>query len=90
MGTHKVQLTPGEAELVRRPLRGQGGFQSFLEDLQRRLGTDNKVTLTAAMIKKIRRYAEDYGGGGLRQRLLEGLIAAIKRSGIDPANPGDP
>ena len=87
MGTQKVQLIPGETELVRRPLRGQGGFQSFFQELQWKLGADNVISLSPATIGKIRRYAEDYGGGGFQQRLLESLIAAIRRARIDPANP---
>ncbi len=84
MGTYDIQLTADESELLRKPISGQGGFQDLLQELQSKLGSDNKITLTSSKIRKIRRYAKDYGTGGFQGRLLDGLIEAIIRAGIDP------
>lgn len=82
-----VQLTTEEAELLRRPIEGEGGFQSLLRDLQANLKPDNTMTIPAYRIEPINRYAHEYGGGGFQQRLLEGVLSALRRAGVDPSSP---
>ena len=77
MDTYIVQLTEDESKLFRKPIRGQGGFQDLLQELRLGLTSDNKITLTSGEIRKIRRYAEDYGVGGFQGRLWDGLMKAI-------------
>ena len=84
---HSIELTPEEAELVRRPIKGQGGWQSLLEELQWRLKPDNTISLPVHTNERVRRYALDYGGVGWEQRLLDGILSALKRAGVDPDNP---
>ena len=84
---HSIKLTPEEVELVRRPIKGHGGWQSLLGELQWRLKPDNTVSLPVYTIERVRRYALEYGGGGWEQRLLDGILIALKRAGAHPENP---
>jgi hypothetical protein len=83
---YTVQLTPEEAKLVRRPVVGEGGWQSLQKELQSRLKPDNKITLPKYLVQRARRYATEYGSGGWEQRLMYGILSAVERTGIDPAN----
>lgn len=74
-----IRLTPGEARKLLRPVTGQGGWQDFIRDLQKRLTERNELTLTSSEVERVRRYVEDYGVGGWQGR-LEGVLNAIKRS----------
>ncbi|MBF0528660.1 MAG: aspartyl-tRNA synthetase [Deltaproteobacteria bacterium] len=51
---------------------GDGGFQSLLVSLQRRINrATGDVDLTAKDLEKIPRYAFDYQNGGWEQRLKD-------------------
>jgi len=41
-----MQLPNDALEALRRPVVGQGGFQSLLRELQDRVGTESVLTLT--------------------------------------------
>lgn len=73
--TLTIRLTLEQVELLERPVRGQGGFQSFLDLLQsRRQG--NLITLTRSDCEKVVRYCDDYGQGGFQERLCSIAEAA--------------
>ena len=63
-----VELTRDQVDYINRPLRGQGGYQSFLSHLQDNL-SGNLLRLTRADCEKIVRYATQYGEGGFQGRL---------------------
>ena len=67
--TIRVELTDEAARALRRPVRGQGGFQTLLRTLQSRLTEGNVLTLTPAVAGRIARYVHDYGQGGFQGRL---------------------
>lgn len=68
-----VKLTKKEIEILDRQdpeSRDDGGFQSFLVNLQKRLDRENRtIGLTEEDLKKIPRYAFEYGQGGWEDRL---------------------
>jgi hypothetical protein len=69
-GDRKVQLTPEEVQILRRPVNGEGGFQSLLRGLQKNLDRKtNQLTVTAGQFEKIIRYTSQYGSGGFEDRL---------------------
>ena len=74
-------------EALRRPVVGQGGFQSLLRHLQKRL-EGNELTLSPDLIAKIVRYVRDYGGGGFQGR-LDTVLSELKklRSLLSPLDP---
>ena len=63
-----VELTPSQVEYLNRPVRGQGGYQSFLKRLQRNMN-GNLLRLSRKDCEKIVRYATRYGQGGFQARL---------------------
>ena len=63
-----LQLTEEQVEFLRRPVRGQGGYQSLLARLQSQL-RGNCLTLTPTDCEKVVRYSRDYGQGGFQSRL---------------------
>lgn len=63
-----AKLLPSELSVIRRPIAGQGGMQSFLRELRPRIQEDGSLSLTAAEVKRVRRYAEEYGEGGFQER----------------------
>jgi hypothetical protein len=82
-----VQLTPEEAEMVRREVTGEGGWQSHQRKFQGRLGADNRISLTKYLIQKTREYAtKSYGPGGWEQ-VLDSILNACERAGIDTESP---
>jgi len=72
-----IQLSMVHAEQLRRPINGEGGWQSFLRKMQKRLAPDNTIVLNATEYKRVRKYSRDYGKGGFETR-LEGIILSIK------------
>jgi hypothetical protein len=64
----RIVLSDEAVERLRRPVNGQGGFQSFLRSLQRNLD-GHELTLTPAAVKRIANYVERYGDGGFQGRL---------------------
>lgn len=80
--SYTAQLTPEEAEILRRPVEGEGGWQSLLRELQYRLKDDNTITLPMYTLRRTTSYARDYGGGGFEQA-LDMVLSAFKREGIN-------
>ena len=63
-----IQLTPAEIAALRRPVRGQGGFQTLFHALQARLHQNGSIELTDAQIGRIVRHIS-YRPGGFEDRL---------------------
>jgi hypothetical protein len=70
----KFKLTRDEAAYLAREVTGQGGWQSLLRILQKKM---MEIELSEAEIAKVRAYAAK-GQGGFQTRLNK-LIAAINR-----------
>ena len=65
----RIQLTADEAERFRRPINGQGGFQSLLRRIQPRIDpTTNVLDISEADLETLVRYSFDYGTGGFQGR----------------------
>lgn len=67
--TLRLELGVGAAARLRRPVRGQGGFQNLLRTLQAQLTENNVLTLTPTLAGRIARYVRNYGDGGFQGRL---------------------
>ena len=68
MGKHvSIDLTPTEASIIRKPIRGRGGFQSLQRKLQHQLG-GRQLNVSPADVERLRRYSAAYGGGGFQRR----------------------
>ena len=65
----KVQLTKDEADRLRRPVTGTGGFQTLLRKLQSQLSDDDVLVLTDDDAEKCARYFVSYGQGGFQNRI---------------------
>ena len=63
----KIQLSPAELNRIRRPVRGQGGFQSLLRKLQKQLDGD-LLEVSEADLERLVRYSFEYGQGGFQER----------------------
>ena len=64
----RIVLSVEAVERLRRSVKGQGGFQSFLRSLQRNLD-GRELTLTPSDVRRIASYVERYGDGGFQGRL---------------------
>jgi hypothetical protein len=62
-----IDLTPLGARILRKPIRGRGGFQSLLRKLQHQLD-GRHLEVSRADLSRLRRYASGYGGGGFQGR----------------------
>lgn len=62
------RLRPEELDVIRRPVGGQGGMQSFLRALVPRIDADGSLALTTEEVERVRKYALDYGEGGFQER----------------------
>jgi hypothetical protein len=71
-----VHLSDDVAAVLRRPVRGSGGFQTALRSIQS-LAADNALRFEAHRIVEIKRLAKKYRGGGFQSRLIE-IVAAIE------------
>lgn len=72
----KIQLTPEEIEILRRPVNGEGGFQGLLRGLQGNLDRRTGVlTVTQEQFDRIIRYTSKYGWGG-----FEGRLEVVRRN----------
>ena len=69
-------LSDEDAEKLRKPIVGQGGYQSFLRSLQKELTSSNVIHLNPHQIRKIKEYAHKYGNGGFQQR-LQGILNSL-------------
>lgn len=64
-----IKLKPEHARLLRRPLRGNGGFQSFLRRLQRHLNANDELEISLPELNRAKRLRQRYGAGGFQGRL---------------------
>ena len=72
----RIELTLDEIAILRRPVNGDGGFQSLLRSLQRNLDRKSGIlTVTGDQFDRIVRYTSQYGWGG-----FEGRLEAVRRS----------
>lgn len=70
-----VTLTTTEADLIRQPVEGEGGFQGLMRDLQTRLRPDGTIRLDGKMIRRIREGMSHADGAGGFQGRLRGAFA---------------
>jgi len=63
-----VVLTSDQLQELRRPEKGQGGFQRFLKRLRSRVSKTGRLTLLPSEIAQIQRYATR-GQGGFQTRI---------------------
>lgn len=63
-----AKMLPEELRVLRRPVEGLGGMQSFLRTLIPRIEPDGSLHLTDKEVERVRKYAEDYGEGGFQER----------------------
>ena len=73
-----IELAEEEVELLSRPIRGQGGFQTLLRRLKSQLNEESQLVLRIDDVKQIVRYWSRYGTGGFQGR-LEAVLSALKR-----------
>ena len=67
----KIVLNQSEMNELKKPNAGSGGWQSLLEGLQRKVDyKTGEITLTESDLKRIPKYAFDYGQGGWESRLI--------------------
>jgi len=76
-----IQLTPKEADPIRKTVKGSGGMEDLLRRLQSKLKEDNTISFSSDDIEKILRYGLTYGQGGFENRLI-GLAMTLRRIGI--------
>lgn len=63
-----LRLTQQEIAILRRPVNGQGGFQTLFRALQARLQPSGDIELTDAQLGRILRHIS-YRPGGFETRL---------------------
>lgn len=56
-------------EALNDPVTGQGGFQTLIRRLRAAVKPEGKLTVSEEDIDLIRRYRNEYGGGGWQDRL---------------------
>ncbi|MEP7307482.1 MAG: hypothetical protein ABJA98_18410 [Acidobacteriota bacterium] len=62
-----IDLTVQEPPVLRKPIRGQGGFQRLLRKL-REQSDGRQLEVSAADLERLRRYSTAYGDGGFQRR----------------------
>lgn len=75
----QVLLTQEEVELLMKPVRGKGGFQSLLRSLQREV-RGKVLMLKPLLAARVVRYRAKYGSGG-----FQGRLAFLRRARLDSA-----
>ncbi len=65
----RITLSMAAADRLRKPVVGEGGFQSLLRRLQRCLHGNTLVITDPDLIERMNRYRADYGSGGWQGRL---------------------
>lgn len=79
--THSVRITQEISDWIMMPVRGKGGFQSFLRKLQKQLDTlQLSLTLEQDDLGKIPQYV-GYDPGGFEDR-LKPLAALLREQGL--------
>jgi hypothetical protein len=76
-----IELSSEEAEPLKIPVSGDGGWQDLVRKLKSNLTQENKITLTPKDVERILRYNYLYGQGGF-QKQLDGIAAKLKRIGV--------
>lgn len=76
--TRVIVLRDDQVRRLMREVRGEGGFQSLLRDIQNHISSD-KLTLSPSLRQKVVRYALKYGDGGF-QRRLAGITDFVTRN----------
>jgi hypothetical protein len=67
--TLDVVVTPDVRQFfIEAVINGQGGFQSFSRNIAARLRTTKVLKLTPDELRRLTRYAIDYGEGGYQSR----------------------
>jgi death on curing protein len=74
-----VYLDGRARKLLLRSVRGQGGWNSLLRSLQKKLGKGGRLDLSPDEILRIRSYAEHHGVGGFQSRLAP-VLEALRRA----------
>ena len=64
----KIQLSPTDVKRFTRPIRGRGGFQTFLRKIAKQLSGSGELTISNADLEKMVRYSFKYGQGGFQAR----------------------
>ena len=75
----RTELTEDELRRLMRPVRGEGGWQSLLRQLQRSV-VATTLTLSERDVARIRRSRENYGDGG-----WQGRLPFLRRVSLDTA-----
>ncbi len=75
-------LTPSEAEILARPIEGEGGHQILLREILLQWDPIEHPMLAVepSMLRKAEKFAYDYGSGGYQTRFRT-LISAARRQG---------
>lgn len=74
----RVRLSPTVRKKLLAPVRGQGGFQHFVRQLQARIDGDDLV-VDEALRERLEHYAIDFGSGGW-QSLFRQLLDDVESS----------
>lgn len=74
-----IRLDPTERELLMREVAGEGGWNSLVRELQKKVNADGSISLSSEEIGRIRRYAQGHGPGGFQNRLTA-VLGAIDRA----------
>lgn len=74
-----LQFRPDEAEIVTRPIHGDGGAQMLLRELLKDYA-NGRLVLEVAQLDKCAVYAYRYGGGGFQERFRL-ILRAARRAG---------
>lgn len=80
----RVKLDAETQALLRRTIRGNGGFQGLQKKLQAALGEDGHLDLDLETARQVAQYADSYGQGGYQSR-IKPLAQKVK----DLLPPGD-
>lgn len=80
--SRRIVLSEALRERLSTPTAGAGGYQSLVQEIQRRLQGDT-LTVDDELVERIEHYAFDYGSGGWQQLLRE-LLAEIESSAPRP------
>ena len=64
-----VILNDDERTALNEPIAGQGGFQTLLLRFRDEVQSTGELQLSDADVDTIRRYRNEYGGGGWQERL---------------------
>ena len=65
----RMQLNEEEFERFSRPVRGHGGFQTLLRNIQNGIDPDTQVLdISEGDLERLIRYSFNYGDGGFQGR----------------------